>query len=70
MAVCFQIIGKGYVCQINDFIVTIYSALFPVYQYLHLLSAQASAFVSAGQISSTLMSGTGENELLAEEKLF
>lgn len=23
MAVCFQITGKGYICQINDFIVTI-----------------------------------------------
>lgn len=74
MAVCFHVIGKGYICQINDFIVTVYSALFPVYQHLHLLSAQASAFtlpsVSGRQISSASMSGTGENELLAEEKLF
>jgi len=74
MAVCCQIIGKGCICQTNYFILTIYSALFPVYRRLHLLSAEASAFalpsVSAGRTSSAAMSGAGENELLAGENLF
>lgn len=43
LAVCFQLIGKGDLSQISDFMATIYSALVPVYQHLHLLSAQAAA---------------------------
>lgn len=65
VAVRSQVIGKGCICQTQDFLGTICSALFPAHRHLRLLPAQASisfCFAERWHWANTVCSGVWGRE--------